>query len=42
MGYAGRPSSAILDVTLEHLRARQHAHSGESLADAPVLQHRVA
>lgn len=35
-------ASAILDLTLEHLRTRAQSHSGESLADVPVLQHRVA
>ena len=38
VGLAG----GILDVAIEHLRGRRHAHSGERLADSPILQHRVA
>lgn len=35
-------AQAIFDHTVEHLRGRRHTHSGETLADAPVLQHRIA
>lgn len=35
-------AQAALDLTLQHVRARRHSHSGESLAHAPVVQHRVA
>jgi alkylation response protein AidB-like acyl-CoA dehydrogenase len=35
-------AQAALDVATAHLRLRRYGHSGESLADAPVLQHRVA
>lgn len=34
-------AQAAVDFTLNHLRTRIHAHSGESLANAEVLQHRV-
>jgi alkylation response protein AidB-like acyl-CoA dehydrogenase len=34
-------AQAALDLTLQHLKARQHAHSGQSLAEVEVLQHRV-
>lgn len=33
---------AALDVTLHHLRTRRFGHSGETLAEVPILQHRVA
>jgi alkylation response protein AidB-like acyl-CoA dehydrogenase len=35
-------ASAIVDITTSWLKQRTFAHSGESLADAPVLQHRLA
>jgi alkylation response protein AidB-like acyl-CoA dehydrogenase len=35
-------AQAALDLTLQHLRSRRHAHSGESLAHVPVLQHKLA
>lgn len=35
-------AQAALDLTLQHVRARRHSHSGESLAHAPTVQHRVA
>jgi isovaleryl-CoA dehydrogenase len=35
-------AQAALDATGLHLRSRRYAHSGESLADADVLQHRYA
>lgn len=35
-------AQAALDLTLQHLRNRRYAHSGESLAELPLLQHRVA
>ena len=33
---------AALDVTVHHLRTRRHAHSGETLAENPIIQHKVA
>ncbi|WP_341501940.1 acyl-CoA dehydrogenase family protein [Gallaecimonas sp. GXIMD4217] len=39
--YVGLAQSA-LDLTLCHLQNRHYQHSGESLADVSVLQHRVA
>lgn len=38
--YLGVAQSA-LDLTLQHLRARRFTHSGQSLADIEILQHRV-
>lgn len=35
-------AQAALNITLNHLRSRNYAHSGETLADVPVLQHKVA
>lgn len=35
-------AQAAVDLTLQHVRTRRHSHSGESLAHAPVVQHRVA
>jgi isovaleryl-CoA dehydrogenase len=35
-------AQAAVDATGLHLRSRRYAHSGESLADADVLQHRYA
>ena len=35
-------AQAALDITLDSLRERRYAHSGEGLADVQVLQHRVA
>lgn len=34
-------AQAAVDYTLNHIRTRIHSHSGESLANADVLQHRV-
>lgn len=34
-------AQAALDLTLQHMKARHYAHSGQSLADVEVLQHRV-
>jgi len=34
-------AQAALDCTLQHLRERRHAHSGQALADVELLQHRV-
>ncbi|HEY4581245.1 MAG TPA: acyl-CoA dehydrogenase family protein [Lysobacter sp.] len=34
-------AQAALDLTLQHLRTRRHAHSGQALADVDLLQHRV-
>lgn len=34
-------AQAALDITLQHLRDRRHAHSGQALADVDLLQHRV-
>ena len=34
-------AQAALDITLEHLRSRRYAHSGEALADLPLVQHRL-
>lgn len=39
--YVGIAQSAV-EATGLHLRSRRYAHSGESLADADVLQHRYA
>lgn len=38
--YVGVAQSA-LELTLQHLRERRHAHSGQALADVDLLQHRV-
>ena len=38
LGIAG----AALDLAIDHLKRRRYAHSGAVLADAPVLQHRIA
>lgn len=35
-------AQAALDIATQHLRSRRYGHSGESLAEAPVLQHRLA
>lgn len=35
-------AQAALDLSLQHLRARRYGHSGESLGDVPILQHKVA
>ena len=45
MGMAGTYvgiAQAALDATLARLRTRTYAHSGETLADVTVLQHRAA
>jgi isovaleryl-CoA dehydrogenase len=34
-------AQAALDQTMEHLRARRYSSSGESLADVPLIQHRL-
>ncbi|ENO12893.1 acyl-CoA dehydrogenase [Marinobacter nanhaiticus D15-8W] len=39
--YLGIAQSAV-DITSEHLRTRQHSHSGESLADVDALQTKFA
>lgn len=35
-------AQAALDYAVNHLRTRAHQHSGETLAQVPVLQHRLA
>ena len=35
-------AQAALDIATQHLRSRRYGHSGESLAEVPVLQHRLA
>jgi alkylation response protein AidB-like acyl-CoA dehydrogenase len=35
-------AQAALDITLNHLRARTYEHSGDTLANAPTLQRKVA
>jgi isovaleryl-CoA dehydrogenase len=35
-------AQAAVDLTIEHLKNRVHGHSGEALAQSPVLQHRLA
>jgi alkylation response protein AidB-like acyl-CoA dehydrogenase len=30
-----------LDEAVQHVKSRRHTHSGRTLADSPVLQHRV-
>lgn len=35
-------AQAAVDFTIQHLQARQYSHSGESLAEVSVLQHRLA
>jgi alkylation response protein AidB-like acyl-CoA dehydrogenase len=35
-------AQAALDITLHHLQTRQYDHSGETLANVPILQHKVA
>lgn len=37
LGIAG----AALDLTIEHLRRRRYDHSGEALAEASIIQHRL-
>ena len=39
--YLGVAQSA-LDIATQHVRSRRYGHSGESLAEAPVVQHRLA
>jgi isovaleryl-CoA dehydrogenase len=34
-------AQAALEYTISHLKARRHQHSGQSLADVEVLQHRI-
>lgn len=34
-------AQAALDIAVHHMKARRHAHSGHSLADIELLQHRV-
>ena len=34
-------AQAALDLSVQHLQTRKHAHSGQSLADIDLLQHRV-
>ena len=34
-------AQAALDLTLQHMKTRQFTHSGQSLADFELLQHRV-
>lgn len=34
-------AQGALDVVVQHMRERQYAHSGQSLADVELLQHRV-
>ena len=34
-------AQAGLDITVQHMRSRQFTHSGQSLADVEVLQHRL-
>lgn len=34
-------AQAALDETRRHLQQRRHSHSGQTLAQAPILQHRV-
>ena len=35
-------AQAALDITLQHLNGRHYEHSGTTLANVPVLQHKVA
>lgn len=35
-------AQAAVDIATDHLRSRRYGHSGESLAEVPVLQHRLA
>lgn len=35
-------AQAAFDVTVQHLRARSYEHSGETLAQVPIVQHGVA
>ncbi|MCM5680052.1 acyl-CoA/acyl-ACP dehydrogenase [Schlegelella sp. S2-27] len=34
-------AQAALDLALQHMKGRRHVHSGQSLADIELLQHRV-
>lgn len=34
-------AQAALDLTLQHMKARQYAHSGQSLSGVEILQHRI-
>lgn len=34
-------AQAALDFAVQHMKSRRHSHSGQSLADVDVLQHRV-
>nr|MDP8995229.1 acyl-CoA dehydrogenase family protein [Pseudomonadota bacterium] len=35
-------AQAALDATIQHLKNRRHAHSGEALSEIPALHHQVA
>lgn len=35
-------AQAAMDITVNHLKSREYTHSGEGLADVPLLQHKVA
>lgn len=35
-------AQACLNLALQHLRERRHDHTGEALADSPLLQHQAA
>lgn len=35
-------AQAGVDIATQHLRSRRYGHSGESLAEVPILQHRLA
>jgi isovaleryl-CoA dehydrogenase len=39
--YLGIAQSA-LDITIQHIRGRGHAHSGKKLAEIPILQHSIS
>ena len=35
-------AAAAVNLTIQHVRSRRYGHSGESLGEAPVVQHRLA
>jgi isovaleryl-CoA dehydrogenase len=45
MGMAGTYlgiAQAALDITINHVKSRKHSHSGKSLAEVQVIQHKIA
>jgi isovaleryl-CoA dehydrogenase len=45
MGMAGNYlgiAQSSLDITIKHIKSRKHTHTGESLADVQLIQHKIA